>query len=293
MSAPRVRPLDPFDRRALQGLLEREPEANLFLLATLRDLGLRPSLDSSWWAAFRDDALVSACWLARGRPDPEPARVDGLAVPCGEAAPCEEIGRRLTEESPPRMVIGARGPSDALWRGLGSPLTRAWYDQRLLVLRQPSPGRRLPLRRALPTEWALVSEMSARMMQEDLGEDPRLRNLEGHLRRVRERIGRGAILLGEQDGAVVFKLDLGSRGPEGVQVGGTWVPPAARGRGVATAGMRAAGDLLVPRHGWVSLHLNEANAPAMGAYLRAGFEQGAPFRLAIRAEAGNPESPAA
>lgn len=293
MSTTPVRPLDPFDRLALQDLLGREPEANLFLLATLRDLGLRPSLDSSWWAAFVGERLVSACWLARGRPEPEPGRVDGLAVACGEAPPCEDIGQRLAEESPPRMVIGARGPSDALWRGLGSPPTRAWYDQHLLVLRQPSLGRRLPLRRALPTEWALVSEMSARMMEEDLGEDPRRRDLDGHLRRVRDRIARGAILLGEEQGMVVFKLDLGSRGPEGVQVGGTWVPPAARGRGVATAGMRTAGDLLIPRHGWVSLHLNEANAPAMGAYLRAGFERAAPFRLGIRAEAGNPEPSAA
>jgi uncharacterized protein len=293
VSTIRVRPLDPFDRLALQALLEREPEANLFLLATLRDQGLRPSLDSAWWGAFASQVLVSVCWLARGRPDPEPGRVEGLAVAAGEAAPCEEIGRRIAEESPPRMVIGARGPSDALWRGLGAPPTRAWYDQRLLVMREPSPGRRLPLRRALPSEWPLVSEMSARMMEEDLGEDPRRRDLEAHLRRVRERIGRGAILLGEEDEAVVFKLDLGSRGPTGVQVGGTWVPPEARGRGVATAGMRAAGDLLLPRHGWVSLHLNEANAPAMGAYLRAGFVRGAPFRLGIRAEPGNPGPAAA
>lgn len=288
MSATEVRPLTPYDRLALVALLERDTQSNLFLLATVRDLGLRPTGDFAWWGGLAHNELRAVCWIARSWPDPEPDRVAGLAVPWGDEDACAAIGGRLATASPPRMLIGARSPCDGLWRGMGSPAASLYYDQRLMVLHRPTAGPRLALRRALPAEWALVSEMSARMMLEDLGEDPRALDREGHELRVKDRIRRGGVLLGEEQGRVVFKLDLGSRTNEGVQVGGTWVPPEARGRGVATAGMRAAADQLLERHDWISLHLNEANLPAMSAYLSAGFQRAAPFRMAIRADDGNP-----
>lgn len=278
---PVARALDPMDRLGVEALLEADPRSNLFLAATLRDQGLRAGAGGGFWGVLVGEEPRCLAW--QGPQPASPEEPEGLVVPCGEPAHGRLLGARLAELSPPRMLIGPREVGDALWEGLGAPRARTWFDQRLMVAEEPSAGPRLPLRRARAEDLPRLAEQSARMMAEDLGEDPRLLDAAGHRRRVRARIEAGLILVGEVEGEPVFKLDLGSRAGGGVQVGGTWVEPAFRGRGLAAAGMRGALELLRRRCAFVTLHLNEANRPAWAAYLRAGFRPSTPYRLAVRA----------
>lgn len=279
--AEAVRLADPH-RPALAALLEGDPDVNLFLLSTLSSWGLDAAPGAGWWGLTDGPHLRAACWLGRPRPDPGAGHASGLAVPCGEVHACERIGSALARTGPPRMVIGPREASDGLWLGLGAPAPRLWYDQRLYLCTAVSPGPALALRLARPDEFATVSEMAARMMAEDLGEDPREVDAREHEDKVRARLLAGRILVGVDRGEIVFKLDIGSRIARGVQVGGTWVPPHRRGEGLAKAGMRGASRELLARHGRVTLHVNEANLPAVRAYEAVGFVRHAAFRLASR-----------
>ena len=60
---------------------------------------------------------------------------------------------------------------------------------------------------------------------------------------------------------------------------GTWVPPGFRGHGYATEGVRALCQRLLDDHPVITLHVNEANHPAVRVYEKVGFVRTSPFRL--------------
>lgn len=266
--------------------LEQEPDTNLFLLDLLRTRGIGNWTQEEWYAVWSPDhpdqngATIRGMALLIGRAAMgQPAR---LGVPFGDPDACEVIGARARWNGPVDMLIGPRTASDALWRGLkGTPPT-VFYDQRLYVCREPSPGPRLPLRPARTDEIPLIIEMAGQMMSEDLGVDPRRKEPNRHRQAIRHRVDEGRTLVGEQDGEIAFLLDVGTRRREGAQVGGTFVPPRFRGQGLSVMGMRAACDRLLREMEMVSLHVNEANVPAVRCYQRAGFQRDVPFRLLIR-----------
>ena len=139
--------------------------------------------------------------------------------------------------------------------------------------------RSLAVRPASLLEAPVLADMAGRMMFEDLKEDPREVDPDGHLRLVGERIKAGRTYVGTEGGPIVFKVDIGTRLDRGCQVGGTFVPPALRGKGRSTAGMRALCRGLLREIPMVTLHVNEANVPAVRCYETVGFERSAAFRL--------------
>lgn len=281
------RSLGPGDTAALRQLLLQDVDTNLFLLGTLDQWGLHRRDGSWWWGCGDRRVLQAAVWVGRGSPPGTEPR--GLAVPWGTEPESRALGARLAARHPPAMVIGPRAAADALWEGLGGPAARTWFDQRLYVQTRDTDGPRLRLRVARVEELDAVADMAGRMMAEDLGQDPRIEDPDTHRERVRARILAGRVLLGfdpdgPDDAPPVFKLDVGSRYGAGAQVGGTYVEPHARGRGLGAAGMRAAcAALRRQRPGLrLTLHVNEANTAAVRTYARVGFQAAAPFRLAMR-----------
>ncbi len=123
------------------------------------------------------------------------------------------------------------------------------------------------------------------MEEEDLGRNPRRAYRELHDQSVRDRIRQGKTWVLERNGQIVFQINAGSSvTPIGCQVGGTYVPPEHRGNGYAVVGMRALCRRLLQHNNAVTLHVNEANLPAVRTYERAGFTRAAPFRLVMVAE---------
>ena len=98
---------------------------------------------------------------------------------------------------------------------------------------------------------------------------------------VQRRIREGRTWVVEHDGRLVFKIDLGSTCSQGAMVGGTYVVPELRQRGLCGRAMRGVVQELLQQHPCVTLHLNESNAPAVGCYERAGFQQDVAMRLMV------------
>lgn len=271
-------------RPALTGLLEQDPVANLFLLGWLRSQDMTRA---PWFGVVRRGELVAAALVVPER----------LAVPWAPAADdAADIGRRLKHLAQVAgMVIGPREACDALWAGWEPGRARLWYDQRLYVQEEAPGGPPVDgFRRAAMRDLDHLVLASARMEEEDLGRNPLDVDPVGHEAATRERIRSGRTWVVERDGELVFHIHAGTWIAEGCQVGGTYVAPAHRGQGLGTAGMRELGrTLLMPspdgRHppdpdhvapARVTLHVNEANTPAIRAYESAGYRRVHAFRLA-------------
>lgn len=254
------------DEPSLERLLGTAPLVNLFLRGFL---AAHP-VGSAWWygvgAPLRAVVMVV------------PAR---LAVPFApDPADAARLGAHLRGNFSPSLVVGPRAATDALWVQWSGATPRRRNDQRLFVCSEVAP---LPapegFRRATAADAERIALQAARMELEELGRDPLREDPVHHGRVVRERIrdGRTYVVVREGDG-IVFQVNVGTMHPDGCQLGGTYVPPAHRGRGLGARGIAATCRALGAR---VTLHVDEANHPAVAAYQRAGFVPDAAFRLLL------------
>lgn len=275
-----ITPLHPSDRFALEQFLLQHTGANLVPLNVLAYTGLDPAADATWEGALRGRTgrtLIAAA-LRMGR-TPEGW---AAAAPTGDPAGCRALGE-AARGARVELVLAPRPAADAWWEGFGGPPARVWSDHRLYLCAEPSPGPRLPLRRARLDELQLLVDVSAEMELEDFGADPRLEDAETHRADVRRKIEEGRVWVGERGSDIVFKGDVGLVSGRGALVGGLWVSRARRGEGLGQAGLRTLTDVLLRASPMVGLHVREDNAPALGAYRGAGYRPDLPFRLILAA----------
>lgn len=261
--------LGPSDEAELEEVLDAEPVVNMFLRGFLA----QQPMDLGYWYGLRQDGVLRGVVLLLP---------DRLMVPwCPDPEVAAGLGRWLARRHRPTMCVGPRQAIDVIrrdWNG-GQPARRA-YDQRLYTLDKApalvaSPG----LRKARRSEWPLIAERAARMEYEDLGQDPSSKDADLHARVVQDRIAAGKTWVLEAEGHIVFQVNLGTRTREGVQIGGTYVPPRFRGQGWCVRGMATTAHHLLRSVPLVSLHVNERNLPAVACYERVGFEPYWPYRL--------------
>jgi predicted GNAT family acetyltransferase len=256
----------------LEELLLEAPEVNLFLLGALDQVRVS---EVHWYGVLSGQRVVAAVFVAPGR----------LAVPWApDPEQADALGVTLRRHHPPSMMVGPREACDRIWArwAPGVPV-HVWFDQRLYVCRTadptPYPADLAPLRRARMDELDQVIALSTAMEQEDLHSNAGVRDPQEYAQRIGQKIQAGNVWVIEHDGRIGFQIGVGTICPWGVQVGGTYVRPDLRGRGLGRVGMQALGRVLLQRHRLITLHVNEANTPAVRTYERSGYERDAAFRL--------------
>lgn len=270
----------------LKALLRSRTEETLFQLTVLEERGVTsaPGESPYCFVGWPQHGPLRAAVFLGGRWFTAPFAPD----PADAAA----LGQRLRGVLQLRRAVGERNATDAFWSQWPADEveTVLSHPQRLMRIRQgdPVPARTLPgLRPAVPSEERAVHEASAEMQIEELGVDPRLEEPSAFRAQVAERIRSGRTWVLVENGRIVFKAEVALRSRYGAQIGGVWVPPSDRGRGLASSGMSDLTRRLLERNATVSLHVHERNAPALAAYRRAGYVEGAAFRL----YRGRPASP--
>lgn len=274
----------------LRDFLLTQPDENLFHLSVLDDRGVTsaPGEGPFCFVGLERDgrlravAFIGGIWFASPYAEKATDAAD-LGRALRDAAPIARGG--ATEALRLRRVVGERALTDAFWNAWsdGRAETVLSHPQQLMVARAPAPpSERLVLeglRPAVPAEEAVVHEASAAMQLEELGVDPRLEEPATFRAQIAERLRSGRTWVCVERGEIVFKAEVAVRSRYGAQIGGVWVPPSHRGRGLASRGMADLTRRLLAQNRVVSLHVHEDNAPALAAYRGAGFGRVASFRL--------------
>ncbi|MBO0890279.1 MAG: GNAT family N-acetyltransferase [Acidothermales bacterium] len=262
-----LRVLDERDLPAVRALLDRDPVTDVFVASRVAASGLDPwRLGAEVWGYHAGGELVSLCY-AGANLVPVQASEDAVHAFADRA---RRQGRRCSS------VVGPADAVGPMWRLLEPSWgpARAVRTQPHLVATTPSP---VPpdsrVRRVRADEVDVILPACIAMFTEEVGVSP-VASDGGVIYRARvaELVRQGRAFARIDDGVVMFKAEIAAATERSCQVQGVWVPPAYRGRGIATAGMAAVvAEALRSVAPAVSLYVNDYNEPARAAYDRAGF----------------------
>ena len=264
------RVLDGRDLDEVLALLDRDPVPNVFVTSRIEVAGLAESrLGAQVWGFGERGRLEAVCYsganLVPVQAGPEAVR--------SFADRARRQGRRCSS------IVGAAECVLPLWRLLEQHWGRAREvraTQPLLALAGPPAVSPDPaVRRVRPAELEVLLPACIAMFTEEIGISPTLGDGGALYRaRVQELIAQGRAYARIEDGAVLFKAEVGAATAQVCHVQGVWVHPSLRGRGLSEAGTAAVVELareeVAPV---VSLYVNDFNEAARRAYERVGFEQ--------------------
>ncbi len=265
-----TRVLDGRDLVELRSLLSRDPVADVFVASRIELGGLDAwRLGAEVWGFGERGRLAAACY-AGANLVPVQAAPEAVRAFADRA---RRQGRRCSS------IVGPAEAVDQLWHLLhpswgwardvraAQPLLA--IDSDPLVPADPQ------VRLVESHELDVLLPACVAMFTEEVGVSPLLAD-GGTLyrQRVAELVAQGRAWARIQDGAVLFKAEVGAATASVCQVQGVWVHPDQRGRGIGTTGMAAvvqqARERISPT---VSLYVNDYNLAARRSYEKVGFRQ--------------------
>ncbi|MEI6374012.1 MAG: GNAT family N-acetyltransferase [Actinomycetes bacterium] len=270
----RVRVLGPHDLPRTRELLDRDPVSHCFVSSRVAASGMDTwRMGGEMWG-YEVDGQIESLLHAGANLVPVETTVEARDA---FAVRARVLGRRCSS------IVGSRDEVLHLW----SLLEHTWGRPRDTRLSQPLmriDGAPLvepdPLvRRVRDEEIDLLLPAAIEMFTEEVGVSPVSGGSSSAYRaRIAEMIRAGRAFARIEDGAVVFKAEIGAATSAACQVQGVWVAKDRRGEGLSVAGMAAvvtaARRDIAPT---VSLYVNDFNIPARRSYERVGFVQSGEF----------------
>ncbi len=218
---------------------------------------------------FEDGTLESLCHF-------------GMNIgPAGDG--CAAFARHAVD-SGARMIVGAEGCVDDLWREASKHLPAPHRDSRhapVLELREPPPPGGSLLRKARFTDIDLLLPACAAAHAEELGVNPIERDSEAFRQRTRVQIAAGRSWVWDEDGKILFKAEASAWTPSAVQLQQVWTDPDVRGRGYAAMALRDLCRELLRTTPVVSLFVRAENEPALHLYEAVGMARVGFFRSIV------------
>lgn len=270
-----TRPLTSADAPALRRLLDADPVTHCFVASRLESLGGRIGADV--WGYFVGGELVSAL------------HVGANIVPVATDAEARvALAERLLRTG--RRGSSFVGPAEEVL-DLWSRVEHRWGRPREIRAAQPllmmdrdsdiPPDSRV--RPARPHELDVLVPACVAMFTEEVGISPVSGGAAAAYRaRIAELVHGQRALVRIEDGAVVFKAEIGALTTAVCQVQGVWVVPGRRGEGISVPGMSAVVHLarrsVAPV---VSLYVNDYNRAARACYASVGFRQVGEFATVL------------
>ncbi len=271
--------LQPGNEASLRDFLLCPSESAVFLLDMLDRRPIGRHSDSQWWGVHDEEQrLTGMAFVGLGDTSAGP----GLWVCTGGKETGTAVGHALMDAPLPAMCIGPPQMVNALWSALSAPPPRLKTTSMTYTCSSVTQGPELEVRPGEEADLPWLRDASVAMMQEDLNLNPRHQNPDAHDARILAGIRSGRSWVGHLNGERVFRLEVGTLGRHGAQVGGTWVPPEHRSQGISTRGMRAVCRQLLQETPRVTLHVRQDNASAIRCYQRVGFLPEAPLCLLVR-----------
>jgi len=262
------------DRDEVLAICDRDAVTNVFVSSRVRNAGLDPRrLGAQVWGYYEGGQLTSMCYSGANL---VPIEATSAAV-SAFAERARMQGRRCSS------IVGPAEAVTQLW-GLLAPSWGRPRDirsvQPVMTISGPPSVPPDPLVRPVTLDQLnVMMPACVAMFTEEVGVSPI--GPDGgvaYRARVSELIRAGRSFARIENGQVLFKAEIGAATPLACQVQGVWVPPEARGRGLAVHGMAAVVTAaLATVAPVVTLYVNDYNTPARAAYSRAGFIQTGTF----------------
>lgn len=264
-----LRLLSGADAPALRRLLATDPTSYAVVIERVGLIGVGSALGAEIWGWIVDDELRAALYLGA---NVVPIAGDDQAIEAF-AARARQLPRRCSS------IFGPAGPVLDFYE----EVRPAWGEARDVRARQPMlrisrgpavavhPG----VRAATMDDLDVLFPASVAMFTEELGISPVAADGgAAYRRRVATLIGQGRAFVLIEDGAVVFKAEVGVVADGIAQIQGVWVEPGHRGQHLSEAGMAAVVELARQRFAeTVTLYVNDYNHAAIASYHRVGFDE--------------------
>ena len=263
----------------LTSLMESDVRAHVFGLAMLERWGVEGRSGTEWWGVYDEQGSLRSVAFAG---DWKAHRGFGLVVPMGDPDWASSLGAALSARGGAEWVVGEQAVTDVVWQHMDMPNPRLSSRQLLMEACHVEPGATLDLRLAGLSDLQWVHTAARQMMIDDLGIDPVSQDFKHFNRSVEASIAADSEYVAVHDALLVYRVKVGPGGRNGVQIGGIWVPPGARGRGVGQAGTRSMLTNLLREYPRVTLHVRSDNTAAIRSYLSVGFHHVRDFRLLVR-----------
>lgn len=265
--------LAPKDVEGFRGQLAREAKDNLYLLGVLEEFGLG---DGVTFHARVNESDVLAALFVGGE--------GGLAVPCARdvnelSSLCAELAPSLKLSS----VLGEKTAVDVLLKHLIGRKPRLVRTQRLFAVSADDlgPFTNPTLRLATENDLPRVLPLAAGWVKEFFDRDPLGEDPEGFKARVLQRIRGKRTYVLEENGALVFKIDVGARSRYGAELDGLYTAPDARRRGHATLSLGQISRHLLSSLPRLTLRVDDRDPALAGLARKVGYVPGRPQKLVI------------
>ncbi|MBF5046547.1 DUF4081 domain-containing protein [Aggregicoccus sp. 17bor-14] len=273
-----IEQLGPSHAEALRALLSKDPVHHLYLLGLAEEYGLeaRPGPGgSAFWGRFEAGALTGVLFVGGGGGLLVPSALDAAAV----GAFTEALGKDLRVQA----CLGEKPAVDALMRALCPRTPRLSRVQRLFGVSADDlgPFTNPTLRLAREEDLPRLLPLALGAVREGLERDPLADGAGLFEARVRRRVRARRTYVLEEAGALVFKVDVGSRSQHGAELEGLYTLPGQRRKGHATLCLGQISRHLLSSLPRLTLRVDEQNASLAGIARKVGFVPGRPQRLVL------------
>ena len=251
-------------------LCARDPAANVYVASRILDGGLGLGSTAAQ-GVFDDGRLQAFVWTIAN------------VIPVGtSAASWGPLGTQVRKVR--RRCASFLGPREQVL-GLWDETRTAFQRPRAVRPDQPLMATRTPpsqlgfavderVRQATLDEVDLVLPAAEHMFTHEIGYPPYTGSPSFYRDSIWRLIRQGRTYVVVEDGRVVFKADIGSVAFDTCQVQGVWLTPEQRGRGLAAGYMASVLEQAMADHApFVTLYVNDFNAPALATYERIGMER--------------------
>ncbi|MCL2737123.1 MAG: GNAT family N-acetyltransferase [Propionibacteriaceae bacterium] len=264
-----VRVLSRADQPDVLRLLQLRPVDNIIISSKVRQCGVeRAWLGNDLVGYWEDGQLVS--FLS-----------DGFSLHPINATPAalDAFSLRL-EHRRCGSILGVRDEAMGLWQRLCDLSFTQWASPREVrdhqhVMAISGPPKVEPDQHVT---WVTTRHLdsyhdaSVAMYTEEVGVTPM--DAQGSYRdHVASLMMKGLAMGVLRAGKVVFKADIVASAGSVCQIGGVWLDPRMRGRGLSASMMAAVVAKCRERFATVSLYVNSYNLPAVHCYRRVGFSE--------------------
>ncbi|QRK13077.1 DUF4081 domain-containing protein [Archangium violaceum] len=265
------------DTDALRALLAKDPAHNLYLLGLLQEYGIA-SADNrcsfSYWGRFDGKTLTAAVFVGGS---------GGLVVPsASDGAFTGVIADALAERVRLKGSVGEKPAVDALVRSLCVGKPRLSKTYRLFSVSADDLGpftnpllrlaREEDVPRLMPLAAGAIREIHDR---DALAEDPHFEA------RVAQRVRARRTYVLEENGELVFKVDIGSRSQFGAELEALYTVPSQRGKGHATLCLGQISRFLLSSLPRLTLRIEEKDESLARIARKVGYLAGRTQRLVL------------